>query len=165
MKRMAVLLLVAAAASAGSFAIAATTARGQDTLTFSLYGKNLEAAFLDLGPTGVSQGDIRVVNRELFNRHGARVGRVTVTCIIVETGDDPKEHVEGNCSGTFRLAGGEIDVQGIDSFQAVTTVHTIPANVNAVVGGTGVYQGVYGTLSFRSISPTVAENILRLHRR
>src|SRR2546421_12368492 len=99
-------LLLLAVIAAGALATVSAAATHRPDLTFTLFGRNLEAAFNDTGTAGTSQGDVRVINRELFNPRGQRVGRVTVTCIVTEIGDDPKEKGMANCDTVFRYAGG-----------------------------------------------------------
>jgi hypothetical protein len=164
MKRMLVLVLLAAVATATAFALSRASARSASVLTITLYGKNREGVTLDTGTAGTSLGDVRVSNRELFNKHGARVGRSTVDCVYVETGDDPGESVLANCEAVIKLPGGEIVTEGVTAYKNPTDLTKTPHDFQAVVGGTGIYQGVWGTEEFSLVSPTVTRNVLRLHR-
>jgi hypothetical protein len=158
------LTALAVVVAAALLAASAAFAGAKPDLTFTFFGKNPEGSFVDTGTPGLSQGDVRVTNRELFNRGGQRVGRVTSTCTVVETADDPNEKVLANCLSVFRLAGGEIVTAGIDAFEHVSDPSAVPTDVDAVVGGTGVYEGVWGTHSFRPISATTTQVVLHLHR-
>jgi hypothetical protein len=161
MKRVVVLAAVAAVALV---AVTTGSARNNPTLTLTFTAKNLEAGIVDQPPAGVSLGDVRVINRELFDMAGERTGRLTSTCTVVETGDDPGEKELANCTAVFRLAGGEIVTSGVVAFERVSNLQKVPMDVQAVIGGTGVYEGVWGTHTFRQISPTATRIMLHLHR-
>jgi hypothetical protein len=97
-----------------------------------------ETSYEDLGPTGPSLGDVRVLNIELLDLSGKRIGRNTSSCILVETADDPGESILMNCTTVFSFAKGEIFGGGVVDFESKNGV-LVPAgdDVQALTGGTG----------------------------
>ena len=85
---------------------------------------------VDVGEPNISLGDYTVFHDLLFS-HGKRVGDDGGTCPIVDVGQGLI-----HCTGTIRLAGGQI------TFQGLTT--TAPTKQFAITGGTGSYQDASG---------------------
>jgi hypothetical protein len=161
MKRAATIAILVAAALAG----ASIAASARPELTLTLFGRNLEASYSDLGPAGTSQGDVRVINRELFTRQGKRAGRTTSTCLVVEVADDPNEKVLANCTTVNRLAGGDIVSIGLIGYRDASDLRPPKRSVQAIVGGTGVYTAAGGTLSFEPLRNGDTRIILHILRR
>ena len=83
---------------------------------------------------GSSAGNFDFYRQQLFNKGitTKSIGHSEVTCISTGTGSS-------NCSGTFFLPRGEIMVGGVIDSRLFYEL--------AVVGGTGVYSNVRGTLT------------------
>jgi hypothetical protein len=154
-------VLLALAVVAAFVAVAPATAHRSPDITITAFARNSERKVHDLGELGASQGDVRVVTNELYNRRGQRIGRGSISCVIVEHADDPGEQVLANCTVTFRFAGGELFGGGLVDFEAFHEHATRPGlDVNAITGGTGVYEGVYGTATYAG-----GRTVIHLHRR
>ena len=85
---------------------------------------------VDVGEPNPSLGDY-VVFHDLLFAHGKQVGDDGGTCPIVDLSQGLI-----HCTGTIRLAGGQI------TFQGLTT--TAPTKHVAITGGTGRYQDLSG---------------------
>ncbi len=99
---------------------------------------------VDLGPPGPTHGDLRVHNAPLYNEHATtRIGRFDGVCTVTDPADEPtEEHHIMQCLSTFSLPDGEITVQGVGAFSALTEV-PVPQG-RAITGGTGAYQTARG---------------------
>lgn len=84
----------------------------------------------------VSAGDTLQFTNELLTERGKRAGTAYVSCVVV-TGGDPERQAAMTCTGTFGLAGGQIDV-------AATLRKGLPRI--AIIGGTGAYEGARGSI-------------------
>jgi hypothetical protein len=115
---------------------------GRSTLT--VLSKNTDARVVDLGPQGPTHGDIRAVNAPLYNATGKeKVGRLDLFCVTTDPADEPNEKADmAECTATYTLPGGEIDLQGVQAYPKFSEVP--PEGVNAITGGTGKYAGVGG---------------------
>jgi hypothetical protein len=115
---------------------------GRSTLT--VLSKNTDARVVDLGPKGPTHGDIRAVNAPLYNATGKeKVGRLDLFCVTTDPADEPNEKADmAECTATYTLPGGEIDLQGVQAYPKFSEVP--PEGVNAITGGTGKYAGVGG---------------------
>ena len=116
-------------------AAAATTSK---SVTFHLVEKQTAFNFIDNPPRqGLRQpplmGDQFAFTSDLITESGAHAGLVSVTCTVVNGGNNPS----GPCYGTFSFKGGEIMVMARVVFSSNTTE-------GAIVGGTGVYRGATG---------------------
>jgi hypothetical protein len=130
-----------------------------ETIKLTAKFADTESEYTDLGAKGLSLGDLRVTNVELLNAAGKRVGRVTASCAVIETGDDPGESILMNCTTAFKFAKGEILGGGVVDFESVDgQLRPAGDDVQALTGGTGRYLGVYGTVRFN-----IGEGVLRLH--
>ncbi len=119
--------------------------KGRSTLT--VLTKTAEEKVLDLGPTGLSQGDMRVLNAPLYNESGKeKVGRLDLFCVVTDPADESSEKAHmAECTKTFTLPGGEISVQGVEAYPTLSA----PApGEDAITGGTGKYTGVRGEQRF-----------------
>jgi len=117
---------------AGSIASAAPEATPDITTAKTLHFDVVFSPFfyLDLGDKGPSLGDELVFHDLLFAK-GKRVGEDGGSCVLVQ----PTQSLV-NCTLSFRVPGGQITVQGLNTSAA--TKHF------AVTGGTGIYQNVRG---------------------
>jgi hypothetical protein len=113
----------------------------------TVVGKNPENKVVDLGPQGPSQGDMRVVNAQLYNATGKeRIGRFDLFCAITDPADESSEKAHmAQCTKTFTLPGGQISVQGVEAYPNLSG---LAPGVNAISGGTGKYAGVRGEQRF-----------------
>jgi hypothetical protein len=119
--------LVAGALSGGSPAL---TNPGTITLTT----RAIKQEFVDRGPPGKGPGDIFVERLLLYNK-GIRVraiGHADLVCTYTT-------RYARQCNGTYSLPKGRIVVSGAFSF---AQFHEM-----AVIGGTGLYDNVRGTLT------------------
>ena len=117
---------------------AATTAK---SVTFHLVEKDVGFNFVDnpprQGPNGPPLiGDGFAFTSELQTRSGAHAGWVEATCTIARGGS----RSEGPCYGVFALKGGELMLMARLRFYSNAPTHIV------VVGGTGVYQDVTGSI-------------------
>ena len=81
-------------------------------------------------PYEFSPGDIVIVVRDIYTRQGARAGSLRIVCVATD-------RTTQQCGGTETLTGGTLELSGLSSPAASTTV--------AVIGGTGLYNGARGT--------------------
>ena len=122
--------------------------KGRSTLT--VLTKTAQEKVLDLGPTGISQGDMRVLNAPLYNESGKeKVGRLDLFCVVTDPSDESSEKAHmAQCSYTFTLPGGEISAQGVDAFPELPGLPS--RSVDALSGGTEDYAGVRGEVRFEA---------------
>jgi hypothetical protein len=122
--------------------------KGRSTLT--VLTKTAQEKVLDLGPTGISQGDMRVLNAPLYNESGKeKVGRLDLFCVVTDPADESSEKAHmAQCSYTFTLPGGEISAQGVDAFPELPGLPS--RSVDALSGGTEDYAGVRGEVRFEA---------------
>jgi hypothetical protein len=94
---------------------------------------------VDIGLRGPSIGDVQVLRELLYNTNITPnpIGHAEITCIYTGT-------TSRNCSGTFFLPRGKIVVSGPLLYRQFFEL--------AVVGGTGLYSNVRGTLTVTSLS-------------
>ena len=99
-----------------------------------------EIAFtrVDIGRPGLSPGDVEVTRRLLFNKRIRRqaIGRSEIVCTIV--GGNVRQ-----CDGTYVLPAGKIVGAGEMRYRQFFQL--------AVIGGTGLYNNVRGTLTVTSL--------------
>ena len=89
-----------------------------------------EDPFIDVGASGPSLGDLRVLDDRLF-RGNRQVGRDGGSCVVTNA-----SRPEAACSLTFRLPRGTIAGQWLNQPPRRKVV--------AVTGGTGLYRGARG---------------------
>lgn len=110
-----------------------------------VFSRNETATDIDNPPAGFSQGDEIVVSSPLFNRAGARVGRLDVHGVI--TSAVLPRNIAIQWVFTATLAKGQITAQGVQteefSFKA------------AVTGGTGAYRNARGQVVVRFLANQV----------
>ena len=136
-----------ASAAAPATAPAEVRAAGPDITTAQtivVFSRNETETDIDNPPAGFSQGDEIVVSSPLFNRAGARVGRLDVHGVITSV---PPRGIAIQWVFTATLAKGQITAQGVQteefSFRA------------AVTGGTGAYQNARGQVIVRFLANQV----------
>jgi hypothetical protein len=93
---------------------------------------------VDIGRPGPSIGDVEVLRELLYNTNITPhpIGRAELICTYTGT-------TSRHCSGTFFLPKGEIDVAGPVQYRQLFEL--------AVLGGTGLYSNVRGTLTVTSL--------------
>jgi hypothetical protein len=139
-------------ASPGNAANDRTAAKAR---TLTVVTKTREREVVDLGPQGVSHGDLRVTNAPLYDATGKeRIGRLDLLCVVTDPADVPAEEAHmAECTYTYTLPGGEISVQGVQAFPKLPEL--TPGGVDAITGGTGKYAGVEGEVRFEPRGTTV----------
>jgi hypothetical protein len=135
-------LAVATAGLVASLVVsnASSTSVARKTVTFHLVEKQVGFNYIDNPPhQGFRQppliGDEFAFTSELMTKSGARAGHLEATCMITRGGTNSS----GPCYGLFALKGGSI--AGLALLSQGSTTHV------AVVGGTGVYEGVTGSVT------------------
>jgi hypothetical protein len=131
-----------AAAFVLSVAGVAGAAKRTPGITFHLIEKDGGGNFVDNKPYAkgqhgpVSLGDMFVFNSTLLTRAHKRAGSLYATCTAASGGNSPGFI----CSGTFMLAGGQLELQtAMREDSKVTHI--------GIVGGTGVYEGARGSIT------------------
>ena len=104
---------------------------------FQLVARSTQSSFVDVNPSGPSQGDELVISGDLLNQ-GATVGTYGEVCTLTRVG--PVDYFDLQCVATFTLAQGQITVQG--RFP-VTPAGSGEVDL-AITGGTGVYRTAGG---------------------
>jgi hypothetical protein len=103
-----------------------------------------EVRIVDLPPSGLSQGDTRLFNFDVYNASNTRrIGRMDGACQVTDPPDTAGEsRIFAQCVKTFVLAGGSITVQGDATY---TKIQNFPyPAVQTITGGTGAYRGARG---------------------
>jgi hypothetical protein len=136
-KRSVFLVAIGAASSAAVFAISNVLASSSELPrpgVIPITGTLTSRLHLDLGLRGPSAGDLDISRDLLYNRRvtSKPIGHSEMVCTATGT----RSH---DCSGTFFLPKGRIVVAGPMSFPEFYEM--------AVVGGTGLYDNVRGTLT------------------
>jgi hypothetical protein len=135
---------VAALTSAAVFGGVSMAAGGSSTgrsLTFHLVEKGVGFHYVDVPPTATernqisSQGDMFVIASDLYTAAGKRAGSLDAYCTVTRGGRDETSV----CTGTFRLAGGQLDA--MVTMRGQGNVSRIP-----IIGGSGVYRGATGEI-------------------
>ena len=115
--------------------------------TVRITDSELRHAHVDVGTDGKSIGDLDVYTVLLYNKRirAKAIGRATMTCIAVgATGQ--------SCTATYFLPKGAIVTQGVISSRFIYEL--------AVVGGTGLYGNVRGTLTVTSLNRKSSRELL-----
>jgi hypothetical protein len=107
----------------------------------------LSNVHIDAGRKGRSVGDEEISREQLFNRRitSKAIGHAELVC--TSTGGK-----SANCTGTYFLPKGKIVISGPRTFREIFEV--------AVVGGTGIYDNVRGTLTVTSLGGKPARFLL-----
>ena len=134
---VATLVLVVAMTASGSSSsgVAAT----KKSVTLHLVKKQVGSNFIDnpprQGPNSPPlMGDQFTITSDLLTKSGLHAGTLEALCTVTRGGPNPR----GPCYGLFGLKGGQIAGMALLSNTNVTHI--------AVVGGTGVYEGVTGSV-------------------
>ena len=125
-------------------ALAATTAAYSASGSKS-DGKTIKALLFYTGLTNVdadhngkaSVGDYAIAPGFFVTAHGMRMGSVRASCLQMNAGG-----TEYNCTDVNHFAGGDIISSG--RFSPLEK-----SNREAIIGGTGIYAGMHGTLLTR----------------
>jgi hypothetical protein len=140
MRRLSIVLLALMLGVSLIAASASSKTTVKKSVTFRLVEKQVGFNYIDNPPRqGPNQppliGDEFAFTSELMTKAGARAGHLEATCMVTRGGINSS----GPCYGVFALAGG--DLTGIALLNQTNTTHI------AVVGGTGVYEGVTGSVT------------------
>jgi hypothetical protein len=115
------------------------------TRTFTVVSKDREVQVVDLGPTGPTQGDLRVFTAPLYNEQETKViGRVDGFCTVTDPAEQEEGHI-AQCLVTYSLPAGEITAQGVNPRPELPALPTTPAR-HAITGGTEQYQTARGEI-------------------
>jgi hypothetical protein len=115
--------------------------------TIQITDSEVRHAHVDVGKKGRSPGDVDVYTQLLFNKRirPNAIGRATMVCTAVGvTGQ--------SCTGTYVLPKGEIVAQGVIGSRLIYEL--------AVIGGTGLYNNVRGSLTVTSLKRKPSQELL-----
>jgi hypothetical protein len=106
--------------------------------TITVAGQQIQHAHIDIGRHGTSVGDVDVYTSLIYNKRitPRSIGRATMSCTAVSLAGQ-------SCSATYVLPKGEIVAQGVIGSRLIYQL--------AVVGGTGFYDNVHGSLTVTSL--------------
>ncbi|HEY7604915.1 MAG TPA: hypothetical protein VH760_11695 [Gaiellaceae bacterium] len=106
--------------------------------TISVTDSELRHAHIDIGVAGPSVGDLDVYTSLLYNKRitPRSIGRATMTCTAVSLSGQ-------NCSATYVLPRGQVVAEGVIGSRLIYQL--------AVVGGTGLYNNIRGSLTVTSL--------------
>jgi len=109
--------------------------------------RSIERAEVDVGRAGQSAGDVETVRQLLYNKAitPKPIGHSQLICTYIDR--DAR-----NCSGTYFMSNGRIMVGGVIGSRLIFEL--------AVLGGTGIYNNVRGTLTVTSLSLKPARELL-----
>jgi hypothetical protein len=107
----------------------------------------LRHVHVDGGLAGASVGDLDVYRLRLFNKRirTKAIGSATMTCTAV--GDNGQ-----SCTGMYFLPQGEVVTQGLITSRLIYEL--------GIVGGTGLYSNVRGTLTVTSLKRKPSTELL-----
>ena len=146
MKRLLVVIgCLAAAAAVAVAGQARSSAASRTTVTLHLVEKEVGFNFIDNPPRQGQRvppliGDQFALTSDLLTRSGKHAGHLDAFCTVTRGGP----HGSATCSGTFFLEGGHIAADAGINFDSEGADHI------AIVGGTGVYEGVSGSIVSKS---------------
>jgi hypothetical protein len=106
--------------------------------TITITDSEIRHAHIDLGRDGASAGDLDVYRMLLYNKRiqPQSLGHATMTCTAIGTQGQ-------SCTATYVLPRGQIVAEGVISSRLIYAL--------AVVGGTGLYGNVQGSLTVTSL--------------
>jgi hypothetical protein len=131
----------------------AMTASGSTTLsgpgTIRVTSTVEKHTYVDLGKKGPSAGDVDFYRELIYNKRitSRPIGHSDVTCTSTGSGSS-------NCNGTYLMPKGKIVVGGV--------IGSHRAYVLAVLGGTGLYDNVRGSLTVHPLTKSEAEALFKL---
>jgi hypothetical protein len=145
-------LLVLAAVAASSAAAA------PKTVTFHIFEKDLGFNFIDNPPRQGFKappliGDQLAFSSNLTTRSGAHAGMLEATCMVALG----CKRAEGPCYGVYALKGGTLMAMAQTKFYGDSPTEIV------IVGGTGVYQGVTGSIHSVTENETTNADTVTLH--
>ena len=123
--------------------VTAMTAAGSRTLsgpgTIRVTIKLAKHIHVDEGTRGIGAGDVDFYRELIYNTRitPKPIGHTDVACTFTGTGSS-------NCSGTYLMPQGKIVIGGVIGSHQTYTL--------AVLGGTGLYDNVRGTLTVSPLS-------------
>jgi hypothetical protein len=145
-------LQITAQLAAGAAILAvATPATGSVALnqpgSIRITDKLVKHTHVNVGRRGSNAGDFDFYRQLLFNKGitTTPIGHSDLTCINTGTGSS-------NCSGTYFLPRGKIMVDGVIASRLFYEL--------AVIGGTGIYDNVRGTLTVTFLGGLPAREFL-----
>jgi len=102
---------------------------------------------IDMGKAGKSAGDLDVYSQALYNKRitTKAIGHGKMTCTAVGTTGQ-------SCTAAYFLPQGEIVVQGVITSRLIYEL--------AVIGGTGLYNNVRGSLTVTSLERKPTKELL-----
>jgi hypothetical protein len=137
------LIVIAALALAAAAIAVSSSAAGESPQTLDLTATVLGYhVVVDAKPVGHSAGDTGYVYGDVFE-HGKRVGRFQGLCTQL-----PRSNQQ--CSYTVGLPGGQLVIESGYG----PGYNTGPVALEAVVGGTGAYEGIRGQGRDREVTNT-----------
>jgi hypothetical protein len=115
--------------------------------TIRITNREVAHRIIDLGARGRSLGDIEVSRTLLYNKGltPKAIGHGEIVCTFTGT----RSRV---CNGTYFLPRGKIVVSGALVFRQFYEL--------AVLGGTGIYNNVQGTLTVTAMQPSPRRDLL-----
>ena len=147
--RLKLTVLTAVAAVGGLLAIPGTFASSEleGPGVIRITEKQVQVARVDVGKPGPSVGDIQVMRFLLYNRRITlrALGHSELVCTMTGTSTS-------SCMGTYFLPKGKIVVGGPMRFREFYEL--------AVLGGTGLYDNVRGSLTVTSLGGKPLRDIL-----
>jgi hypothetical protein len=138
-------LIGAVALLGGSSATAAEQLTGPGTIRIT--SREVKTTRVDVGKRGLSPGDLQIMRGLLYNRRVTPrpIGHAEVVCTFVV-------RTSRNCNGTYFLPKGKIVVSGPIFYRQLFEV--------AVIGGTGLYDNVRGSLTVTSLGKNPQRDLL-----
>ncbi len=150
-RKQVILVAAVAAASATAAAGISDVFASSDSLPgpgiIRISATQASNVYIDAGRRGRSVGDEEISRYVLFNPRitTKAIGHAELVC--TSTGGR-----SANCSGTYFLPRGKVVVSGPRTFREIFEV--------AVVGGTGIYDNIRGTLTVTSLGEKPARYLL-----
>lgn len=146
MSRIPHILIVAAVAGVAALALPAAQALDEPG-TITVTDSQLRHAHVDLGLKGPSAGDLDVYAMLLYNKRirPQSIGHAVMVCTA--TGKKGQ-----SCTATYFLPKGQIVAEGAITSRLIYAL--------AVVGGTGIYDNVKGSLTVTSLKRKPSKELL-----
>jgi hypothetical protein len=144
-------VFVIVTAIAGIALVAGVTTRDSAALdkpgTIRVTTLGIQAQFIDRGARGRGPGDLVVSRQLIYNRgiSSRAIGHSDLVCTFTSS-------YARQCSGTYTLPRGKIVVMGAVTFRQFYEL--------AVIGGTGLYDNVRGSLTVTMLSRKPPREIL-----
>jgi hypothetical protein len=137
-------------ALAGTAVLTATAGAGTRLTgpgTIRITSRQVSETRVDVGPKGLSPGDLDIVREQLFNTRitPKAIGHAELVCTYTVKNSR-------NCQGTFFLPRGKIVVAGPIFYRQLYEL--------AVTGGTGLYDNVRGSVTVTATSSKPHREVL-----